>query len=232
MTLGEFNASIRASRVVMEECKILRATANLHSLEASLQFRTAALNAGTTYRELYLCGVENGDYNLLLDDYSFLQYSYTMPDHYRLAYYPNPFAGMGAGFAAEVEEAVDDGVLSYEEYSQYVSEQPYDVRIPVIRFELHVGACRASEHPAAHFHVGLHTENRWPVARKLTPRMFSLLIAKTYYSENWRVNGAMEVDGDGFVNAFDRKSVGEKNDCQLLGGELFHETERQQLHFI
>jgi hypothetical protein len=85
-------------------------------------------------------------------------------------------------------------------------------------------------HPAAHFHIGMHAENRWPTARKLTPRFFALFIAKCYYAGPWSEFGKITEDDEAFDNRFDRTFVGEKNSCLLLGPDLFHDHERNQLH--
>lgn len=232
MNLGEFEGSIRSSGILLQDCCILRARANLHSLDCSDQFRELALNPATTYRDLYLCGMETGDYNLLLRDYSYLQFTFTSKHNYRLAFYPNPFNAMSDGFTTEVESAIDDGILSFEDYAQFISEQIYDVRLPVIRFEFDARAYATMVHPAAHFHFGLHTENRWPVGRHLTPRLFSLLIAKMFYGDDWESIGSDPHGTDGFKNSLDRQHASERLNCKLLGHELFDSNERMQLHFF
>jgi len=230
MTSAAFNDSIRGTHTILRECDILRTVAHLRSTVGSAEFRELALIPDTPYRDLYLCGLQNVDYNFLLKDYAFLQFTHFQNDHYRCTYYPNPFSGIGDALNDELEAAVTDGTLSFEEYSQYLSEQPYEVRIPIIRFELDHDAYVMLRHPAAHFRIGMHTENRWPVSRELTPRSFTLLLAKLYYFEAWITNGAMAVDGDGFENRFDRQSATEKQGCVLLAAQLFDQKERALLH--
>ena len=83
------------------------------------------------------------------------------------------------------------------------------------------------QHPAAHFHIGMHTENRWAVAREITPRAFALLLSKLYYSEDWLQHGAMPLAVNGFENRFDRQSAQEKVECALLGPQFFHEKKER-----
>jgi hypothetical protein len=132
--------------------------------------------------------------------------------------------------ARELDESVQEGVISFEEYSSLLSDQSYEVGRPLIRFELDSQAYVRLVHPAAHFHIGMHGENRWPVCRRLTPRSFSLLIAKLYYGTDW-ARGVLRREADGFKNGFDRYLVAERAECRLLERELFHEHERNQMHF-
>lgn len=228
MTSREFDANIRSTFHFLGECKILRNTTALRSLSASANFREFALTPDVIYRDLYLCGLRNGDYNFLLEDYSYLQFSYAEKQHYRFGYYPNPFFDTGAD-ARELDELLQEGVISFEEYSELLSGQPYEVTRPLIRFDLDCPAYVRLMHPAAHLHIGMHGENRWPVNRRLTPRSFTLLIVKLYYGAAWE-NGRLLHEENGVSNRFDRYLVEEKSSCQMLGADLFHALEKGQLH--
>ncbi len=104
--------------------------------------------------------------------------------------------------------------------------------VPVIRFEMQRKAYVRLFHPTAHLHVGMHGENRWPVARELTPRIFTLFVVKTYYGSSWLAGGQIPESENEFANSFDETYVREKESCQLLGFEMFHHHERGQLHLI
>jgi hypothetical protein len=229
MIASDFDKSIRSSFHFLKECKLLRSAAKLKSHSASDEFRELALTSTTSYRDLYLCGLRNSEYNFLLSDYAYLQFNFTGKQHYRFAYYPNPFVS-AKDDARALDESVQGGVISFEEYSSLLSDQPYEVTKPLIRFDLDCGAYVRLMHPAAHFHIGMHGENRWPVCRQLTPRSFALLVAKLYYGTEW-AHGVLRHEKDGFENRFDRYLVAEKADSQLLGKDLFHEHEKAQLHF-
>jgi hypothetical protein len=224
-----FDRSIRAACHFLRESELLRAAMVLRSRAASEAFRELALTPTTSYRDLFMCGLRNGDYNLLLSDYAFLQFSFSGREHYRLAYYPNPFV-QAEGDIEELDELLGGGVISFEEYANVLSDRPYEVTKPVIRFDLDCAAYVRLVHPAAHFHIGMHAENRWPVCRRLSPRSFTLLVVKLYYQSGW-ARGASRREENGFRNRFDRYFAAEKADCQILGAELFHEQEKGQLHF-
>lgn len=229
MTARDFDTSIRSSSNFLNECKLLRTAKIVKSLSASEEFRELAFTPTTLYRDLFLCGLRNGDYNLLLSDYAYFQFRFFAEHRYRFAYYPNPFVN-NESTTHDLDEQVRKGVISFEEYSNLLSEEPYEMTRPPIRFELDCNAYVRLIHPAAHFHIGMHEGNRWPVCRRLTPRGFSLLIAKLYYDTAW-AHGEMRSEKDGFMNRFDKHFVTEKSDCHLLGGDLFHEQERGQMHF-
>ncbi len=231
MNADAFNASVRSAYHFLKECQLVRSFTAFKSHNPSGRFRELSLTVDSLYRDLFLCGLRNGDYNLLLSDYAYFQFTHFDKLHYRLAYYPNPFLGMDNAEARELDKAVSEGVLSFEDYSHFLSDQRYEVTVPVIRFELDCNAYVRLAHPAAHFHVGMHAENRWPVSRCLTPRAFTLLIVKLYYYFAWTSYGMLRREEDGFKNRFDRYFVKEKGDCAPLGEGLFHKHEKGQLHF-
>ena len=228
MTPRDFNASIRSTYHFLEECKILRSATAFRTMEASGEFRELALVSTTPYRNVFLCGLRNGDYNFLLKDYAYFQFTFGEKDRYRFAYYPNPFA-IGEEGLHEMDALLEQGVISFEEYSDLLSEQPYEVTKPAIRFELDCNAYVRLSHPAAHFHIGMHSENRWPVCRRLTPRSFALMIVKLYYGDKWGT-GRLDRELEGFINRFDYYFVAEKRKCDQLGHDLFHAQERDQMH--
>jgi hypothetical protein len=232
MTRQEFESSIRSTREFLQACEILRTANRLVSLTASYDFRQLALNAETTYRTLFLCGMSARDYNFLLTDYSYLQFTFFETEHYRHAFYPNPFGRTAASAVKEYGEALERGEISYEEYAQLLAEEPVEIGVPILRFEMYRAGYVRLCHPAAHLHVGMHGENRWPVARELTPRLFTLFVVKSYYGASWATTGHIPLSDHGFDNKFDETYVREKERCQLLRYEIFHQHERSQLHIV
>jgi hypothetical protein len=90
---------------------------------------------------------------------------------------------------------------------------------------------RRFKHPTCHFHIGSHTQNRWPIARALTPYMFCLMIIQLYYPDYWNLNDDNRDHGDGYVNEFDRMMASEKAKCTPISGNFFHRLERSHLYF-
>jgi len=141
-------------------------------------------------------------YNILLKDYSYFQFTWDGKSSWRLAYFPNPWiAGISAA-AAQLdswENQEELGTLSHEEVSMLMDELEYHGSIPPIRFEYSTAQYKEIAHPAAHFHIGRDSTNRWPVAIAIGPSLFTMIIAKFYYANSWarqsRFHGAVATEG-------------------------------------
>lgn len=193
-------------------------------------FRSLALNSETSYRTVFLEGLSGRNYNFLLMDFSFLQFTFFDVEHYRNAFYPNPFGRNGRSSVAEYEQALSTGEVSFEEYTQLLADEPIENAVPVLRFEMHRAGYVPLIHPTAHLHIGMHAENRWPVARELTPRLFTFFVVKHFYGSDWASAGYVPETAGGFSNTFDETYVNEKQNCRLLGYDMFHQHEHGQLH--
>ena len=187
MTVDEFNANIRAAINFFTERELWLSTIYEITLPRSIEFNKISLTS-RDYTSVYDRGLSLSHYNFLLKDYSYFQFSYSDSSEYALAYYPNPRLS-GSDEATELyhqlEKERDEGSLNEEEFSELVAEFPPQVFIPRVRFEYSGNQYRNVRHPGAHFHLGMSGEDRWPSARKLSPKSFSLLMAKFYYPETW-----------------------------------------------
>lgn len=187
MNNRDFCRSLRKAEETLRSLDLLEEVRQLVSLTPSSEFKRAALSLDTRYSELYRIGLSKLDYNLLLTDLSYFQFHCTeggVRPGVRYAFYPNPYPVVRfSDFFAE-QSLIDENV-TYEHYLQHLSEMEELMRVPLMRFDLATSDYRPLEHPAAHMHIGLHGENRWPCARVITPRGFILLVAKLYYPEAW-----------------------------------------------
>lgn len=129
-----------------------------------------------------MAGLSLSHYNILLTDYSYFQFSWDRENYVRYAYYPNPFI---SGKDNELEsfrrlqELVESGLLQHEEYLTILSERSAMSGIPMLRYENAPDQRKKFAHPCSHFHIGFHSENRWPVRRILTPYAFHYWYSKT-----------------------------------------------------
>lgn len=191
-------------------------------LSVNVQFRDLLLSSGSSYRSVYLAGLEMSHYNFLLADYSFFQFGWDSEDKVRYAYYPNPFA---VSFLSETADLaylraeVRAGMITNEEYLEVLQEAPFDPRVPTVRYENAPDQFKGLAHPCSHFHFGHLSEDRWPLNRILTPLAFTLLILKFYYGDLWRARGDDASDQSG--NKFDSKLIEEKTGCSLVPNDLF-----------
>lgn len=195
-------------------------------------FRDLILSSNAVYTRVYEKGLSLSHYNILLSDYAYFQFSLDRESYVRYAYYPNPFI---SGTDSEIQkfkglkEMVEAGMLEHEDYLSLLADKSGMGGIPMLRYENAPDQRKKFQHPCSHFHIGFHSENRWPVRRILTPYAFSLLVFKHYYGMPWHEKGSSEDISEG--NLFEQRLVEEKTNCRLVGHELFEEIEERSFYF-
>lgn len=230
MDAGEFRQQIgSAYRALSERFGLVRTVSSLHSLKVDTAFNEVALQEESTYQQIYLQALSRSYYNVLLNDYSMFQFSWSGADAWRLAYLPNPWlAGV-----PEAEEKVRDwealeGLGRYDdnEVALLLSELRYHGSVPPFRFEYAPGQYKELSHPSAHMHIGRHTENRWPVSKALGPVSFVLMIVKMYYVETW---ASYSLYYDGVAPCVDAELIAELERSRRIHD--FSGVEAQSFHF-
>lgn len=226
----EFHQKLRSAWSFLSgDINLARSVSSLRSLPVSDAFNSVALDPGSTYEAIYRAALSLSYYNIILNDYSVFQFSWTTRNEWRLAYLPNPWiAGVNSAesLVREWEALEAGGEISSIDFEQLIAELPYFGSIPQVRFDYSVSQYKEMSHPAAHLHIGRHTENRWPLARVLNPLTFSMSIAKTYYSEAWRRLSSFG-DGDG-ENCVDKRFIDELGQASMV--YFFSEAECRSLH--
>lgn len=225
----EFNQSINMCVNFLKDIDYLLHTVNCSSLIASDNFRKASTRA-LNYREIYDVGIANQDFNFVMDDKSFFQFHEKSENtELRLAFYPNPYNSIATKkFIDDAQDLFDSGEISLAEYEQYISEENILSDMPLIRYDLSFKQYCDRYHPTAHFHIGFHSENRWPVKRILTPYCFMLNILSLYYQYLWKKHGDQ---GEGLPNRLDLLYRVEVQKCQALDATKFKAHESERLHF-
>lgn len=189
MDQAEFVTEIRAAwSLLKEKLEIGRAFVSPGPLKIDPAFREVALDDTSTYEQIFRSGLNRSHYNVLLTDYAYFQFGHSDEQSWRLAYFPNPWlTGLPAAEQAlrHWETLEEIGALTYEEATDFIADLQYTGSVPPIRFELAPDQYKEFAHPAAHFHIGRHTGNRWPSAISIGPKAFALIIAKLYYPEAW-----------------------------------------------
>jgi hypothetical protein len=221
---ADFDSQIRSSwHFLSGRLNIGRAFIWNRSLAVSDEFRNVALDDASDY------GLSLSHYNILLTDYSYFQFSFET--EWRLAYFPNPWiAGVEAAAhqLAEWEGGEADGSLSHEDVSMLMDEFNYYGSIPPIRFEYSKSQYKEIAHPAAHFHIGRDTDNRWPVAITIGPKMFTMLVAKMYYRKQWSSHSKF-YGGSGVLACVDHLLMEVSTEAGLVHD--FTDIERRSPHF-
>ena len=233
MNRKEFDASIRGAFNILLEIKLSSwdRQLSLKNLDPPDAFRKVAFAGDVDYETVFKAGLRYRAYNFLLEDYSYFQFwhdSKRQPRKLRYAYCPNPYV-----FHALEELKLDGEGLDCElgiddRYQQALEESPLTIGRPPIRYDLSLDNHEENTHPVSHFTIGGHVENRWPIARILTPRLFVLFVCKHYYSEKWYAlaGGALSVNG--FTNKLDQALADEKRASRSL--DLGNFTVKERLH--
>lgn len=187
MNNRDFCRSLRKVEETLRTLELIEEVRQLASLTPSEEFKRAAFDSEIGYSELYRIGLARYDYNILLTDLSFFQFHCVeggIRPGVRYAFYPNPYPIVRFSQFYEEQSRTTEGI-TYEHYLQHLSEMDERIRVPLLRFDLAVGDYKPLEHPAAHMHIGLDEDNRWPCSRIITPHGFVLLVAKLYYPKAW-----------------------------------------------
>lgn len=231
MNRSDVENGIQRSWATLGELSLAESFSSGAPIVADGNFVTLALSDDTKYTKLYMYGLSASQYNILLSDYSYLQFGWSDGDNVRYAYYPNPFVG-GVSDTKEfrrLRKLLEEGLITADEHSSLLRERQIESRIPLLRYENAPGQWRELRHPCSHFHIGHHAENRWAANRVLTPLAFTLLVCKQYYSEEWFAFGDDEsID---FGNRFEAALVQERQHCRSIGDDYFTANEARSFHF-
>lgn len=228
MRTGNFASSIRRSWQLASQLELGRSFSMPTSLAVDPEFRDLLFDQDSSYEQTYLLGLKKSHYNFIIDDFSYFQFS-LFDDSVRYAFFPNPFDYENEELSPEeLETQLQEGLISFEDYADLVSESLATIGVPPFRYEFAPSQYREIRHPCSHFHIGHHSENRWPVERKLTPLAFTMLIMRSYHSKRWE---RFADDGHDLSNSLDGQVCDEKRNCSLLGNEFFTDNERLLFYF-
>lgn len=230
MSKNHLTSEIRKAWSIAKLMEIEQSFTGPVALQASEDFKRLATSPDVSYEQLYLEGLQSSQYNIILRDYSFLQFGSGAADEVRYAFYPNPFIGASQAAIselAEMQEYVEDGVMGVDEFLHKASELRVPQHPPLIRYEYSVQQYRKLRHPCSHIHLGFHSENRLPIRRRMSAWAFSLFIFRLFYLRNW-VN-AKNVKSDDKDSTLDKIYATARQECRILYENEF--SEEEELHF-
>jgi hypothetical protein len=232
---ADFDHSVRAGFMVVVDLGLSSWDRQicLRSMTPPEEYRKIIFSAEADYEEIFKAGLRYRAYNFLLEDYSYFQFWHDSKYHHRTvryAYCPNPFELIRLEDKFSEKSAIYSGSDIHEAFQQALEEASLKIGRPPIRYDLALDDHIEVEHPAAHLTVGGHTENRWPVSRVLTPKLFVLFICKHYYDDRWSTLKGKELSEDGFHNPFDQAMANEKRASRPLEDKKF--TDKERLHLF
>lgn len=233
MNRQEVQTGINKTWSLADNLGIASVFSNPNLLPLNTEFRDKILSPDSTYIDVYLSAMNLSHHNIILSDYSYFQFSMEREGYVRYAYYPNPFI---SGRESDTEsfkkltELLQNDFISHEEYLSLLDSKKILNGKPMWRYENAPDQRKRFFHPCSHFHIGFHSENRWPLKRTLTPLAFSMLVFKQYYGNHWRALG--DDDHKEISNSFERALIKERQNCRFVSDELFERIEEQSFFFL
>lgn len=193
MNEGAYFESINKSCTFLKDLGILQKINYNNIKKSSIKKYSKAFveySRAGIYVEVYRCAMENDDYDILLCDGSFFQFSYDPKgnsENVRYAYYPSLCQ---VSYEYFLEEELDS---SYEEvgdefleiYQQYVIEKE-PTNVTPIRYDYSDEIYSEIVHSASHIHFGFEENIRVPINKKIKPLLFIKLVVEYFFYEKWK----------------------------------------------
>lgn len=145
--------------------------------------------------EIYNSIRDNLDYEIILNDDSFFQFS-KQKNYLRYSYIENPnfnytkYDFLRISFTDE--EIVDfteediNSLIDENEYEQFLNEQEINSNLTYIRYDYDPKGYIPLLHSCSHIHIGLNENFRIPSSLILTPLQFVTFSIKQRYYEIWK----------------------------------------------
>ncbi len=193
MNEAAFLINLKLCKKVFEQFGILKKTNNINIYVSSYnkfssEFRRIAQK--NDYIKTFITGLEMDDYDYLLNDGSFIQYSYDKKDNdivLRMAYYPSITSLTYEEFLKEFYDLdiEDCGAVFMSDYQQYLTEEETKLVTP-LRYDYNSRKYKPLIHSSSHIHMGYEENIRIPFEKIITPTVFAKFILQYYYYENWK----------------------------------------------
>ncbi|MDA2261063.1 DUF2290 domain-containing protein [Bacillus cereus group sp. Bc200] len=184
---------------------------------------------GNNYELIYKTAMKNTDYDFLLVDDSFFQFSCMLVDgnldkgSIRYAYYENPrsyptYENFLENLGFTYEECGDEWRLDYE---REIDEARLKNSVTPIRYDYDFKIYQPIHHPVSHIHIGHNNDVRIASSKILTPAKFVSFVLRNTYKKQWKSAFSKE--------EFKDLCRSTKHSCYDLDRSLFVQEERDFL---
>jgi hypothetical protein len=170
----------------------------IYSDGVSDEFKSLSLDSD--YLKTYKTAIQNFDYDFLLKDDSFFQFSFDealeagIPS-IRYAYFQNPnqFKSyedfldlLRQQNIIEEETNLEIGDTLFNDYEQFLIEQQLNSNATSVRFDVDMKGYRPMIHSTSHVHFGHNNMIRVPCNKFITPLNFVVFVLKHIYYYEWK----------------------------------------------
>lgn len=229
MNKGKFFASLSEAGDFLNKAGVLKEK-NIVNLQKSSRNKFSdefkRLSREENYQKLYQRGIEYNEYDYLLTDYSFLQFSADeMSGCVRMAYYPNPNViesyekYLEKEWGSTIEEVGDTYREFYEKYNE---DQVLQRQVTPLRYDWDVKEYIEAVHSASHLHFG-SKGIRINCRYLLTPLAFVSLVVHLYYYSKWKEIILKETCLSPVIASI-------KTQCELIEKEYFSERDKKYFY--
>ncbi|WP_194766053.1 DUF2290 domain-containing protein [Tamlana sp. I1] len=235
MTEANFNISFSKIEKTLKSFNLfkMRGIKNLKNDGVTDEFKKASL--GNKYFEAYKTGLENYDFDFLLDDESYFQFQFSIKEgilEIRYSFFQNPFEHLTyEEYLAneidleEIEESIESiGNLFEMEYNQFLNEQDLSSNYSTIRYDSDFKNYKPILHSVSHIHIGHLSNIRIPIDKILSPLRFVLFTIKHIYYHNWK--DKLENNKEELMSVLTDCVNGEQN----LENQFWDDEEKIELH--
>lgn len=232
MNLASIKDGLKKARKLLKEANLLRTTNEINYRELSpskFSNEFFQVSQDSDYRGIYKTALERRDYDFLLEDLSFLQFSCEITDNSnptcRYAYYE------AASYFPTYEEFLDELNFSYdecgdtlfEEYEQALDESRLKSSVTPMRYDYDEKLYEPPFHPVAHLHIGSGNDVRLPLSYRMPPHAFVAFVIRHAYWKQWKQL---------MVNDNFRDIYQVKNQCHPLDSRFFSNDEKLDFYIF
>jgi hypothetical protein len=199
MSIGSFWDSVNSFYKILNSLSISKEFQKTKRGEYSQEFLNIMYH--NFYNEIYDVALNNFDYDILLNDDSFFQFSFRN-ENVSMAFYPKPIIYKSyKDFITDIynEDLIsmselelfefENNTLSdgdfYSEYEQYLLEKQTLSNIVPLRFDFDNKYYHPVYHPLCHLHIGCSNDIRIAFDKHPTPHLFGLFVLKNYYPNSF-----------------------------------------------
>lgn len=177
------------------------------------------------YNKTFLVASQNQDYDILLEDGSFFQFTARNETDIHYSFFPRIEETLSYEQYFE-KNATNDNIDNLEnEYEMYLSTDREQCFPCPIRYDFAVSEYTEVLHPCAHIHVGINTDIRIPCDKILKPEAFVDWVIKNMYKYEWETL----YQSDDSIKQYVLKL---KEQGESLNSDKFTQNERKVLHII